>query len=44
MLLLVFFEVLVRLLIWWQGVVIALGDQPQHRNGDMVQQRAAPTG
>jgi hypothetical protein len=39
MLLLIFFEFLVCLLIWWRGVVLALGDQPQHRNWDMLQQQ-----
>ena len=36
MLLLIFFEFLVCFLIWWRGVVIALGDQPQHRSWDML--------
>jgi hypothetical protein len=39
MLLLIFFECLVGLLIWWGGVVIALGDQPEHRTWDLIQQR-----
>jgi len=39
MLLLIFFEGLVCLLIWWRGVVIALGDQPGHRSWDMIQRR-----
>ena len=38
-LLLIFFECLVCLFIWWRGVVIALGDQPQHRRWDMVQRQ-----
>jgi peptidoglycan/LPS O-acetylase OafA/YrhL len=37
--LLIFFECLVGLFIWWRGVVIALGDQPQHRSWDMVQRQ-----
>jgi H+/Cl- antiporter ClcA len=39
LLLLVFFECLICLFIWWCGVVIALGNQPQHRHWDMVQQQ-----
>jgi peptidoglycan/LPS O-acetylase OafA/YrhL len=39
MLLLIFFECLVCLLIWWRGVVIALSDQPEHRNWDMIQRQ-----
>jgi hypothetical protein len=39
MLLLIFFELLVCFLIWWRGVVIVLGDQPQHRSWDMLQQQ-----
>jgi hypothetical protein len=39
MLPLVFFECLVCLLIWWRGVVVALGDQPEHRNRDMLRQQ-----
>jgi hypothetical protein len=39
MLLLIFVEFLVCLLIWWRGVVIALGDQPEHRNWAMLQQQ-----
>ena len=38
-LLLIFFECLVCLFIWWRRVVIALGDQPQHRSWDMVQRQ-----
>jgi hypothetical protein len=38
-LLLIFFEFLVCLLVWWRGVVIALGDQPQHRSWDSLQQQ-----
>jgi hypothetical protein len=37
--LLLLFECLICVFIWWRGVVIALGDQPQHRNWDMVQRR-----
>jgi hypothetical protein len=36
---LIFFECLICLLIWWRGVAIALGDQPEHRNWDMAQRR-----
>ena len=39
MLLLIIFECLVCLFIWWRGVVIALGDQPRHRRWDMVQRQ-----
>jgi hypothetical protein len=39
MFLLIFLEFLVCLLIWWRGVVIALGDQPQHRNWDLLQRQ-----
>jgi hypothetical protein len=39
MLPLVVFECLVCLLIWWRGVVVALGDQPEHRNRDMLRQQ-----
>jgi hypothetical protein len=39
MLLLIFFECLVWLLIWWRGAVTALGEQPEHRNGDMIQRQ-----
>jgi hypothetical protein len=39
MLLLIFVEFLVCLLIWWRGVVIVLGDQPEHRNWDVLQQQ-----
>ena len=37
--LLLLFECLICVFIWWRGVVIALGDHPQHRNWDMVQRR-----
>jgi hypothetical protein len=39
LLLLIFLECLVCLFIWWRGVVIALGNQPQHRSWDMVQRQ-----
>ena len=39
MLLLIFLECLICLFIWWRGVVIALGNQPQHRDWDMVQRQ-----
>jgi hypothetical protein len=39
LLLLIFLECLVCLFIWWRGVVIALGNQPQQRHWDMVQQQ-----
>jgi hypothetical protein len=38
-LLLIFFECLICLFIWWRGVVIALGNQPQHRSWDMLQRQ-----
>jgi hypothetical protein len=37
--LLILFECLACLLIWWRGLVIALGDQPEHRNRDLVQRQ-----
>jgi len=37
--LLVVFECLVCLFIWWRGVVIALGDQPEHRSWELVQRQ-----
>ena len=39
MLLLIFLECLIGLFIWWRGVVIALGSQPEHRDWDMVQRQ-----
>ncbi len=44
MLLLIFFECLVCLFIWWRGVVIALGNQPEHHSPehhswDMIQRQ-----
>jgi xanthine/uracil/vitamin C permease (AzgA family) len=39
LLLLLFFECLACLLIWWGGVAIALGNQPDHRNWDMVERQ-----
>jgi hypothetical protein len=37
--LLIFFECLAGFFIWWGGVVIALGNQPEHRNWDRVQRQ-----
>jgi hypothetical protein len=37
--LLIFFECLACLFIWWRGVVIALGNQPEHRNWEMAERR-----
>jgi uncharacterized membrane protein YcjF (UPF0283 family) len=34
--LLIFFECLALFFIWWGGLVIALGKQPEHRNLDMA--------
>ena len=39
LLLLIFLECLVCLFIWWRGVVIALGNQPQHRSWDMLRRQ-----
>ena len=39
MLLLILLECLACFLIWWRGVVIALGDQPERRNWDMLQRQ-----
>jgi hypothetical protein len=39
LLLLILFECLACLLIWWRGVAIALGDQPERRNWDMLQRQ-----
>ena len=39
MLLLIFLECLVCLFIWWRGIVIALGNQPQHRSWDMLRRQ-----
>jgi hypothetical protein len=39
LLLLMFLECLACLFIWWRGVVIALGNQPGHRNWDMGQRQ-----
>ncbi|HEX6675009.1 MAG TPA: hypothetical protein VF486_08285 [Actinomycetes bacterium] len=39
MLLLIGFECLACAFIWWRGVVIALGDQPEHRSWDIVQRQ-----
>jgi len=37
--LLIFFECLACLFIWWSGVVIALGNQPEHRNWEMAERQ-----
>jgi uncharacterized membrane protein YcjF (UPF0283 family) len=34
-----FLECLACVFIWWRGVVIALGHQPEHRTWDMVQRQ-----
>jgi hypothetical protein len=39
LLLLIFFECLICVFVWWRGVVIALGDQPERRNWDMLQRQ-----
>ena len=39
MLLLILLECLVCLFIWWGGVLIVLGDQPEHRHWDMIQRQ-----
>jgi hypothetical protein len=39
LLLLILSECLACFLIWWRGLVIALGDQPEHRNWDLVQRQ-----
>jgi hypothetical protein len=39
LLLLIFFEFLACVLIWWRGVVLALGDQPAHHSWNMIQQQ-----
>jgi hypothetical protein len=39
LLLLIFLECLICLLIWWRGVAIALGGQPEHRNLDRVERQ-----
>ena len=39
LLLLISFECLACLFIWWAGVVIALGKQPEHRHSDMLQRQ-----
>jgi uncharacterized membrane protein YcjF (UPF0283 family) len=39
LLLLMILECLACVFIWWRGVVIALGNQPEHRNWDMVQRQ-----
>jgi hypothetical protein len=37
--LLMFFECLALLFIWWGGVAIALGKRPEHRDLDMVERQ-----
>jgi len=37
--LLIGFECLACVFIWWGGAVIALGKQPEHRNWDMVERQ-----
>jgi len=37
--LLILFECLACFFIWWGGVAIALGKQPEHRNLDMLQRQ-----
>jgi hypothetical protein len=37
--LLMFFECLALLFIWWGGVTIALGKRPEHRDLDMVERQ-----
>src|SRR5512133_728504 len=39
LLLLILFECLLCLFIWWRGIVVTLSDQPEHRNWDMLQQQ-----
>jgi hypothetical protein len=39
LLLLILLECLACFLIWWRGVAIALGDQPERRNWDMLQRQ-----
>src|SRR5215218_1115392 len=39
LLLLIFLECLICLFIWWRGVVIALGHQPEHRSWDILQRQ-----
>jgi hypothetical protein len=39
LLLLMFLECLACVFIWWRGVVIALGNQPEHRTWDLVQRQ-----
>ena len=39
LLLLMILECLACVFIWWRGVVIALGNQPEHRTWDLVQRQ-----
>jgi hypothetical protein len=39
LLLLIVLECMVCLFIWWRGVVIALGNQPQHRSWDLLRRQ-----
>jgi hypothetical protein len=39
LLLLIFLECLACLYVWWRGVVIALGNQPEHGSWDRVQRQ-----
>jgi hypothetical protein len=39
LLLLILLECLACLLIWWRGVAVALGDQPERRNWDRLQRQ-----
>ena len=37
--LLIFFECLVCLLVWWRGVAFALSNRPEHRSQDMIRRQ-----
>jgi hypothetical protein len=39
LLLLIFFECLVCLFVWWRGVALALSHQPDRRTWDMIQRQ-----
>jgi uncharacterized membrane protein YcjF (UPF0283 family) len=39
LLLLIFFECLLCLLVWWRGVTFALSNQPEHHSWDMIQRQ-----
>jgi uncharacterized membrane protein YcjF (UPF0283 family) len=39
LLLLIFFECLACFFVWWGGVAIALGGQPEHRSLDMAERQ-----